>query len=427
MKRVILGLLAVVVAGVILGSGVALIRPDWLPPRARLDFDRISSWAHLGGSSAGDSAYSDDDEKKPAGGPEREPVVRLASARLVHRLGIETARVIQERHTHRLTSNAETAFDGQHMAEVVSRVSGVVREVRADLGQSVRGGDVLAVLEAAQVGSAKVQYLTAREAAGLAEATYGRTVRLTQEKAAPAKAELEYRTALHQAKAGLMDVEQKLRNLSFSDADLERIARTNDTTNRLEVFAPIAGSITLWDATPGEAVEPTSHLFTVVDGRTMWLWIDVDEADVGSVAVGQPVSFTINGLPATAFEGRVRSVGMEVNPVTRTTRVRAELANPGGRLRANQFGRAGIQVEPEHEATVVPVAAVQDDGQSEQVFLPDPDGVSFRPRAVVTRPTDRADLVEVVRGLEPGQTVVTTGSFLLLSELRKDAIVGDVD
>jgi len=118
---------------------------------------------------------------------------------------------------------------------------------------------------------------------------------------------------------------------------------------------------------------------------------------------------------------------MEVNPVTRTTRVRADLANDGGRLRANQFGRARVQVEPEHEALVIPAAAIQDDGKTQRVFLPLPDGASFRPQAVVTRPTDRGDRVEVVSGLRAGRRVVTTGAFLLLSELNKDAIAGDVD
>jgi RND family efflux transporter MFP subunit len=241
------------------------------------------------------------------------------------------------------------------------------------------------------------------------------------------KTELENRTALNQARANLMDAEQKLRNLSFSDADLERIARSNDTSNRLEIVAPIGGTITLWDATPGEAVEPTTQLFTVVDNARMWLWIDVYESDVAAVAVGQPVSFTISGTDGPAFSGRVTSVGMEVNPVTRTTRVRAELANPGGRLRANQFGRASIQVEPEHQALVVPADAVQDDGKSEWVFLPQADGVSFLSRPVVTRPLDGGDRVEIVRGLERSQRVVTTGAFLLMSELRKDTIPGDVD
>jgi membrane fusion protein, heavy metal efflux system len=133
------------------------------------------------------------------------------------------------------------------------------------------------------------------------------------------------------------------------------------------------------------------------------------------------VAFTISGTEAPVFAGRVTSVGTEVNPMTRTTRVRAELNNPDGRLRANQFGLAKIQVEPEHEAVVVPRAAVQNDGKVEMVFLP-LDNHSYRPQQVVTRPTGRDDVVEVVEGLEPGQRVVTTRSYMLKAELFKNRL-----
>ena len=426
MKRIIRVLLAVIAAAVLLGLGVAWARPGWLPAWARIDFDRLAAWVHPGRP----PTRADIADPSPLGG--REPdeprgTVRLASRDLVRRLEIKTAEVARERHAHWLTSNAEVAFDGQRMAEVLSRVSGVLREVKVELGQTVRQGDVLAVAEAALIGSAKVQFLTAREAADLAQATYDRTVRLIRESAAPAKTELENRTALSQAKANLMNAEQTLHTLGFTDAGLERIAAATDTSNHLEIVAPIGGSITLWDATPGEAIEPTTWLFTIVDDTKMWLWIDVHESQIASVRVGQPVTFLISGAKAPPFSGTVTSVGREVNPITRTTRVRAELPNPESRLRANQFGRASIQVEPEHEALVVPTEAVQDDGETQRVFLPQPDGVSFLVRTVVTRPLEDIGRVEIVQGLGLGDRVVTRGSFLLISDLQKDSIPDDVD
>jgi cobalt-zinc-cadmium efflux system membrane fusion protein len=159
----------------------------------------------------------------------------------------------------------------------------------------------------------------------------------------------------------------------------------------------------------------------MADTGTMWLWIDVYESDIASVAVGQPVAFTISGTETPVFSGRVTSVGTEVNPTTRTTRVRAELKNPGGRLRANQFGRSRVQVEQEHEAVVVPRAAVQADGKLEMVFLAIDDR-SYRPQLVTTRTTERDDVVEVIKGLEPGQQVVTTRSFMLKAELFKNRL-----
>ena len=426
MKRIIRGLPAMLATAALLGLGVAWARPGWLPARARIDFDRIAALIHLGGPlSQPDVSPS----TIPGGREPDEPkgTVRLASRELVRRLEIKTAKVVPERHAHWVTSNAETAFDGQHMAEVVSRVSGILREVKVDLGQTVRQGDVLAVAEAALIGSSKVQFLTAREAADLAQATYDRTVRLVRESAAPAKTELENRSALSQAKANLMNAEQTLHTLGFTDAGLQRIVAATDTSNHLEIVAPIGGAITLWDATPGEAIEPTTWLFTIVDDSKVWLWIDVLESEIASVRVGQPVTFTISGAQAPPFSGTVMSVGRDINPITRTTRVRAELPNPESRLRANQFGRAGIQVEPEHEALVVPTEAVQDDDGTTKVFLPQADGVSFLSRTVVTRPLGNVDRVEVVLGLGQGERVVTSGSFLLLSDLQKDTIPDDVD
>jgi membrane fusion protein, heavy metal efflux system len=275
---------------------------------------------------------------------------------------------------------------------------------------------VLAVVDSAQVGASKAQYLMARAASELAKVTYDRTVKLTEAKAAPAKNELEALTALNQAKAALLDTEQKLRNLSFTDGDLARIVKENDTKNLLEVTAPVDGTITAWDATLGEAVEPTTQLFAMADTTRMWVWIDVYEHDIVSVDTGQAVTFTISGTTKPVFAGNVTWVGTEVNATTRTARVRAEVANPGGRIRANQFGQARIQIEPEHDALVVPRAAVQDDGDVRMVFLPLSEGV-YRPLKVVTAATDRDDVVEVVHGLEPGQQVVTTRAYILKSEL----------
>jgi membrane fusion protein, heavy metal efflux system len=411
MKSLLHRFLVLVIVASLVAFGVVWARHGRLPP-----------WARLGESS---SARDDDDEK--AGATEEisktdddEPlkVVRLASADLARRFGVETATAKEERHAHWLESNAEAAYNGRRTAEILARVSGVLREVRVDLGQVVRRGEVLAVLDSAQVSNAKVQFHAARTTADLARVTYDRTVKLSREGATPGKNEMEDLAALNRAKANLMEAEQRLRNLGFSGAEIARIAKADDASNVLEVLAPIDATITAWDATPGEAIEPTTQLFAMADTTTMWLWVDVYEASVGSVAVGQPVSFTISGTDAPAFKGRVTSVGTEVNPTTRTTRVRAELENPEGRLRANQFGRARIRVEPEHEAVVVPRAAVQSDGKNQVVFVP-VDDRSYRPRPVVTRPTERDDVVEVVKGLDAGERVVTTRSYMLKGELFK--------
>jgi cobalt-zinc-cadmium efflux system membrane fusion protein len=332
--------------------------------------------------------------------------------------------VTEERHAHRITANAAAAYDANRYAEINPRVAGFLRDVRADLGQAVRPGEVLAVVDSAEVSAAKTQYLSARAAVRLTRATYDRVKVLTHGAAVAVKQELEALTALNQAEAGAMDAEQKLRNFRFGEAEMARILEERDTRGMLNVTAPMGGSVVLRHAVQGEAVLPTSGLFAVADTSRMWLWIDVYESDVASVATGQPVTFTISGTSKTdapTFSGKVTWVGTEVDQTTRTTRVRAELENANGRLRAHQFGQAEIVIGPEHDAVVVPKGAVQRRGRDHLVFIPQADGV-YRPQRVVTRPTNRRDVLEVALGLKGGERVVTTGAFLLKTETMKDAL-----
>lgn len=347
------------------------------------------------------------------------PTVRLASAGLAQQVGIETASVVEEDHAHSLSANAETAYDANRYADISPRVDGFLREVRADLGQAVTQGEVLAVVDSAAVSAAKTQFLSAHDGLALAQATYDRIRALRG--AVAGKQEIEAQTALNQAKAAAMDAEQKLRNFGFDDEELRRILKDRDTKGSLEIVAPIGGTVVLRHAVRGEAVQATTQLFAVADTSKMWLWIDVYEVDVAKVETGQAVSFAATGAGATAYHGKITWLGNEVNEKTRTTRVRAEVENADGRLRANQFGRAEIQLGAEHRAIVVPRASIQRKEKTDLVFLPEGEGV-YRPQRVLVRPTDRRDVVEVAWGLKPGQRVVTTGSFLLKTEIMKGAI-----
>jgi cobalt-zinc-cadmium efflux system membrane fusion protein len=352
------------------------------------------------------------------------PTVRLASAKLAQKIGIQTARVIEEEHAHRLIANAETAYDANHYADISPRVSGFIREVRVDLGQVVRPGDVLAVIDSAEVSAAKTQYLSSHAALQLAQVTAERTQSLSRSGAVAGKAELEVMTALNQARASTMDAEQKLRNLGFSDGELTELLKTKDTRNLLNVAAPIAGTVVARHAVKGEAVQATTQLFAIADTSRMWLWIDVYESDIDKVRPGLAIRFAISGTnpdEGYATRGQVTWIGSEVNEQTRTTRVRAELSNPNGRLRAHQFGEAEIQLGSEHKALVVPKEAVQRKDKVDVVFIPEGEGV-YRPQRVTTKPTDRSDVLEVTWGLKAGQQVVSKGAFLLKTEIMKGAI-----
>lgn len=349
------------------------------------------------------------------------PLVRLETASLAGEIGLETAQIRQVRHAHTLPANAETAFDANHFAEVRPRVLGFLREVKVDLGQQVQDGDILCIVDSAEISAAKSRFLEARDLLELANVTYERTSKLAKTGAIASKTAFEDLTARNQARAREMDAIQKLRNLGFSDPDIERIASDRDTTSLLPITAPVGGTVVRRHAVQGEAVEPATLLFSVSDTSRIWLWIDVYEADIASVQVGRPVEFSVSDGDGSSLSGQVTWVGAEVDPKTRTTRVRAELDNPSGLLRANQFGVARIQVGDEHDALLLPSTALQRKDGADLVFLPQGNGV-YRPQRIQTTPSDRDHEVEVLWGLKPGDQVVTTGSYLLKTEIMKGAI-----
>ncbi len=357
--------------------------------------------------------------------PGEVPDVKLASPEMAKDIGIETAPAATEKRAPTLRANAEAAYDARRYAEIRPRVSGFLSEVKADLGDAVTKGEVLAVVDSAEVGAAKARYIAARASVDLAQATYERTKVLAATGSVAARQELESRTALAEAQAALRESAQRLKNLRFDDEALARLAKTQDTSSLLPITAPIPGTVVALEAVPGEAVEPTTQIYALADTRSMWLWIDVYEADIDAVKAGQAVTFTISGAnpdaKGPAFAGKVTWVGTEVDPTTRTTRVRAELANPDGRLRAHQFGRAEVRLGDEHEAVVVPREAVQRRYQDHLVFLAMADG-TYRPQRVQVRPAARGDRLEVAAGLAAGQRVVTTGAFFLKTETMKDAL-----
>jgi cobalt-zinc-cadmium efflux system membrane fusion protein len=353
------------------------------------------------------------------------PVVALASPEIARRIGLETTKAVARKHAMTIVGNAEIVYNSNTYAEVTPRVAGIIREILTDEGKVHKKGDVLIVIDSAEVGSAKASYLASLPVVELARSTLERTRALTRQNALPLKDELEAQATLNRATADLLNAEQRLRNLGFTDADLAQAARSRDTSSLLKITSPIEGTIVSRHAVTGEAVQATSQLFVVADLRVMWAWIDVYEADIERVKAGQPVRFVIGGFESKVFEGHVDWIDAAVNPTTRTIRVRAEIENPDERLRSNQFGRAEIVVGREHEAVFLTRDALQQLDGVPLVFLRQPDG-RFRPqRLVVDEAEALGDEVEVAWGLAPGQEVVTTGAFLLKSELQKDQLAGD--
>jgi membrane fusion protein, heavy metal efflux system len=427
MKRLWAWIPNICIALLLLGLGVAIARPEWI---SRLTHGGSVGAAKPSEIKAATETFDDGwcqqrPLAKQAGEPCELPVVKLESSLEARRIGIQTAVVEEVQVAQEVRGNAESAYDQHVFADVIPRVRGVVRVVNADHGTECQQGTVLAVIDSAEVGSAKAEYLAALPMVELAEETHKRTLSLSQRDAVPKTTEIADRANLNKTRATLLNAEQRLRNFGFGDEAIQQIVETSDTTSLLNVVSPIEGTVVELHAVVGEALEPTTVMFQVTDLSKIWVFIDVPEREFDRVAAGQPIAFQVPDVADLCATGAVEWIDPAVNPVTRTVRVLGILDNTDRKLRANLYGRASIVVAQPRAAILVASNAVQRlAGGTEVVFLPIGDA-AFRAQRVETHVSEIAGKREVTWGLKVGDVVVTEGSFPLLIEMRRDELAGD--
>ncbi|MCO6436713.1 MAG: efflux RND transporter periplasmic adaptor subunit [Phycisphaerae bacterium] len=223
------------------------------------------------------------------------------------------------------------------------------------------------------------------------------------------------------ARGALESAERRLHILGLSEEQIGRIGTEPDELlSRYELRSPVAGRVVDHRAAIGESVETSDGLFVVSDNSTMWLMADLYERDLVQLRLGQPVFFTVAGMPGAGFEGSLAWISSQVDDRTRTVRIRADLPNLDGLLRAKMYGSARIILHENEEVVTVPVDAVQTDGCCQLVFVQE-SGTVFQPRKI-TLGTSANGVVEVLKGLREGEVVASTGSFLMKTEILKSNI-----
>lgn len=352
--------------------------------------------------------------------PSKLSPVRLASRRIAQDAGIEvaTARLLVISDT--VTGNGMVTYNANRYAEIHPRVEGILRDVQVDVGDQVRRGDVLARVDSAELGRAKADYLANLALVDLAQKNVDRLESLAQKGITAEKDLLEAETRSREVQVNLARSRQVLLTLGVTPRQIDRFVTSGEPDSVLEIVAPQDGVVVERRAVEGEAVQPTSHLFSVADLATMWVTVDVLERDLLAVRVGQPVVFQVSAFPSREFPGKLTWVSPEINERTHTVQARVVLENSDGLLRAHMFGRARIEASAPRQALLVPKTSVQTHQGTQVVFVKQSDTV-YKPRTVQVKKRS-GDLWEIESGLQSGEAVVTTGSFLFKTELDRGAI-----
>lgn len=319
--------------------------------------------------------------------------------------------------TETIRANAETLYPPAQYARVAPRIAGVIREVKVILGQDVDAGETLVVLESPDFGQAKGDYLQAISLLNLRQERYSQEKSLADKKITTGRELLQAGVDFEEAKLAQRRAAQKLSALGVPAESLKELAEKQDTSPLLNVIAPFKGRVVEASAVPGEMAVPEKPIFAVAATERMWVSVDVYESELGKLEKDQRVVFTVEGLPGQRFPGRVVAIGGEVDDKTRTVRVYADVKNVQGLLRAKMFGRAEISIKAAESKVLVPKNAVQNDGDCRLVF------VSPTPNIFQARKIEIGAVYEngyeLVGGLAAGEKVVTTGSFLLKTEVMR--------
>jgi Cu(I)/Ag(I) efflux system membrane fusion protein/cobalt-zinc-cadmium efflux system membrane fusion protein len=224
--------------------------------------------------------------------------------------------------------------------------------------------------------------------------------------------------AIRQEAQNLIDsAKRKLRLWDVAEEDIEAIANADQPPKDVPFRSPATGHIEDKMIVQGSAVQMGMKLMRVADHTKMWLDAQVYEEQLPVVKLDQKVMATVDGIPGKSFEGTVSFMYPHVDHMTRTLTVRMTLDNPGFELKPGMYATVEIKTQPSPDTIQVPREAVIDTGMRQIAFVTEGAG-HFTPRQVRMGIMGDNDMVQILDGLAPGETAVTSGQFLMDVESR---------
>lgn len=303
---------------------------------------------------------------------------------------------------------------------VTSRLPGRIVKLHIQPGDFVEAGQVLADLDSLDLHTLRLDYQKARTDFELSSKILESVIPAVKSESIPGKRLAEAEN-MHQQNQNTLDVlRAKAAGLHVSEAELIMSAEGDSPPLRLSLASPIRGVVIHADVAVGRFVEPSEHLFEIVDTSRVWVNIGVLERDLHRVKEGQPVRIQFNGLPGHSFDSKVDKLGQLLDPLTHQGTAWAAIQNAesGPRVLPGMNGHAELIMPGRTQGLHVPTAAVFSDGAEHYVFVEESStktSSEYRKKTVVIGRRTR-DVAEIVSGdVYPGDRVVTRGGHELSS------------
>ncbi len=315
---------------------------------------------------------------------------------VVQNMNVQSAAVERRDLTHEIRTVGHLEYDQERMVTVTTKYVGWVEKVYVNyVGEPVEQGQPLFEIYSPELVQTQQELLSAIE--------YTKRLAGSSDDA-------------RRRAAALVDAART--RLSYWDIAPEQIARVEETgeiVRTLTVVAPSSGLVMKrMPGLEGMAVKPGMETYHIANLASLWLSVEVFEDQVAWIREHTPADVAFTYFPGETFRGTVRFIDPEFSDQTRTLRVKLEVPNPDGRLRAGMFATVTFQPTAAREALTVPSLAVLRTGQRNVVVVEMGEG-RFAPRDV-TLGHQGAQYVEVLEGLEEGDRVITSAQFLIDSE-----------
>jgi len=297
----------------------------------------------------------------------------------------------------------KVTYDETRVAHVHTRVDGWVEKVFVNFtGDIVKQGEPMLTIYSPEMLASQQELLLAQRARNLMRGN-------------PLASAAENGESLFDA------AKRRLELWQLTEDQIQQVLSTGQPIHSITLSAPASGFVTERNAFPNQKVTPDSDLYTITDLSRIWIVADVSESDVASIKVGAPayVVFPNGATPSVA--AKVSYIQPQVDPITRTVKVRLDANNPGLRMKPEMYLTVEFGV-PSVKRIVVPSEAVLDTGDRQTVFVDLGNGY-LEPRRVVVGERF-GDRVAITSGLSAGERVVSSGTFLVDSESQLKAAAG---
>jgi RND family efflux transporter MFP subunit len=318
-------------------------------------------------------------------------------------IGLKFATVVRKDVSDRLETTGNIEADERLQGYVQTRFAGWIEKVFANTTyQYVRRGQPLFTIYSPDLMSTESEYLLAIEARKrVSDSSIG--------------------DVTTDATSLVDSAAERLKLWGVSPREIARLERERTVRRAVEIDSPMSGYIVERNALPNMYVQPDTRLFTITDLSKVWIYAAVFQDEIGKVRPGDPATVTVDAYPGVNFDGRVDFIQPQIDPMTRTARVRCEFNSPKGQLLPGMFAHVALDL-PMGEQTVIPDTAVLRTGTHNVAFIDRGDG--YLTPAQIELGQHVGDEFIVLKGLAPGQQIVSSANFLIDSESQLQAAAG---